>query len=309
MRMSLLFLHIEAYSGQSVATVEMTIVKKQTVFLCYACLFLLSFIAFPALAAPVDCTVGVCVVSDGNASIETTSSSEKDLSDVFLNGIEHLDEDEYHICPGLGSSGDCEFSSVSSATMDEVTNTIAVNFTESGFNAMITWTLNGSLPNQAIVDKQLVLTSTTTGGSISLTVTDYTGWDLYNDGDNDTARFSAPWTLRQTQGAVTADSIAVTPAQFYAVHNCATSFPNCEEVLDDQLIAGNLNNNSGPVGPYAEYAWQDNVTLASGASMTINRRLVVTEAVATEIPTMSKWGLALAALVLLIFGTLYMRRT
>jgi len=306
--MSLLFLCIEAYSGRSIATVEVAIVKNQSIFIGSIGLFLSSFIAFPVLAAPVDCTVGVCVVSDGNASIETTASSEKDLSDVFLNGIEHLDEDEYHICSGLANSGDCEFSSVSSATMDEVTNTIVVNFSESGYDARITWTLNGSIINRAIVDKQLLLTSTTTGGPISLTVTDYTGWDLNNDGDNDTARFSAPGTLRQTQGAITADSIAVSPAQFYAVHNCVTAAPNCEEVLDDQLIAGNLNNNGGPAGPYAEYAWQDNVTLAPLASMTINRRLVVTERMDAEIPTLSKWGLILVALVLLALGAFYLRR-
>lgn len=283
--------------------------KKQTIFLSYASLFLLSFIAFPVLAVPVDCTAGTCVVSDGNASIETTASSEKDLLDLYLNGIEHLDEDEYHICSGLNNSGDCEFSSATSATMDEVTNTIVVNFTESGYDATISWTLNGSLANRAIVDKQLVLTSTSSAGPVLLTVTDYTGWDLYKDGTDDTARFSAPGTLRQTQGAVTADSIAVSPAQFYAVHNCTTNAPNCEDILDDQLVGGNLNNNGGPVGPYAEYAWQDNVTLGPLASMTINRRLVVTESTAVDIPTMSKWGLTLAALVLLVFGTLYLRRT
>jgi len=282
-------------------------VRIQAVFIGFSGLILLVFLAFPVVAAPVDCTVGVCTVSDGGASISTTSSSEKDLKDVFLNGIEHLDEDEFHICNGLSNSGDCELSSVASATMDEATNTIVVNFTEAAYTARMTWTLDGSTANRAVIDKQLILTNASEV-PVSLTVLDYTGWDLFNDGANDRASFVAPNTLRQSQGNVVADSVAVDAADFYAVHNCASS-SNCEGVFTDELIAGDLNNNAGPVSPFAEYSWQNNVSLPVPGSATFNRRLVITQDISTPVPTLSQWALALAALVLLIMGAAYLRRT
>lgn len=285
--------------------------NKKAIFLGYSTLILLSFIAVPAGAAPVDCMAGACVVSDGAASIATTTSSEKDLKDVFLNGIEHLDEDEFHICNGLSNSGDCELPSASTATMDEVTNQIVVNYSAGNYTIRMTWTLDGSsTPNQATVDKQLVLTNTNEV-TVQLTVLDYTGWDLFNDGANDTAWFIAPNTLRQAQGDITADSIAVDAADFYAVYDCGSATPNCEDIFDLSLTAGtgDLNNNAGPVGPYAEYSWQNNVSLPVSGSTTINRRLVITQATATPVPTLSTWALALAALALLILGAAYLRRT
>jgi hypothetical protein len=40
-----------------------------------------------SVAAPVDCEAIECIVSDGGASITTEGGIEKDLVDVFLNGI------------------------------------------------------------------------------------------------------------------------------------------------------------------------------------------------------------------------------
>ena len=281
-----------------------------------------------SVAAPVDCTAIECIVSDGGASITTEGGIEKDLVDVFLNGIEHLGEDEYHICDGLsnvpetdGDELNCELdnvASIDSATMDEVTNEIVVNFSATGYDISISWTLDGSTPDQATIDKQLVLTNTT-ASAIPLTVLDYTGWDLFNDSANDTAVFVPSNILRQTQSNVTADSIAVDPADSYAVHGCVFG-PSCEDVFLDQNSGGNLNNNAGPVGPNAEYSWQNNVTLAGNGSVTINRRLMISTTATpppppppapgpstSAIPTMSAYGLVLTTLGLLFVAARRLR--
>jgi len=281
--------------------------KKITCLLSLGSLFLVGFYANTAVAVPVDCINSNCMVSDGPASIAVEETTEKDLEDVFLNGREHLGEDEVHVCIGLSAAADCELPSATTATTDEDTNQINILFDDAQYSVRVIWTLSGSL-NQAVVDKQITVSNNTLN-PLDFTLLDYTGWDLYADSSNDTARFVSPNTLRQTQLNVVADSIAIDAADFYAVHNC-DGVTVCEDVFDDENNGGNLNNNPGPESDTPEYSWQNNLTVAGGGSVTLNRRLVVSEVpqVIQVVPTLSEWGLGLFALLMLVVGGVFMQR-
>ncbi len=197
---------------------------------------------FGAVAATNQARAGVGIpdvtVSDGNASI--TFGDDSDLKTFSVGGVDHLSENEWHLCFGAPGSfaspcvnngetdgPDFDFDIAdalgdAAVVGDDDANTIVATWTSAGIIIEETFTLDGSGPG-AFLDDTTVITNTA-DTPLEITLFKTFGWELSDFEDSDSAFYDGDGTFVQFDGLTTATVSAITPFGFFGF---------CDEDIDD----------------------------------------------------------------------------
>jgi hypothetical protein len=262
-----------------------------------------------AHAVPVACPGDECSVSDGPAVLYSDSGG--NLSGLDINGIPQLNEKSLFLTLGVNSAVNpvtetllSDVVPLTSATQDEDTNQIVLEFSDADLRFTVTYTLSGMGLTATV--GYLVVIDNLTNAAADLALVDFVDYDLMDDSSDDTAQFSAPATITQTGKGAIATFVSTSPIAFHDVGAC------CATEMFNRLVMGHLSDDDGPVGPEdVAGGFQDNRTVPGLGSSTIVRQLQVNAARADTVapaPGLTPAGLAAALALLGAVGWRAMRR-
>jgi len=248
-----------------------------------------------AKANPIDCSGGDCTVSDGGASILYDASSDWEMNDFIVGGMNHLFEEEYHACfncfrDDINFELDDNFDLIS-ATEDEAANRILIVMEGEGLRLTFDHVLSGSSSpgfSTATIDETITIENIDPSGApITLTLSEYDDFDLNDNSDDDTV--SSDGTIfTQTAGNTTL-TLTSTLFDYFDVGEC------CEgDILEDELVDGHLAGRTDFGPGDAAFALQYDLEVVNGQAIVIEKQKTIT--VVPEPASLALFAIGMAAI-------------
>lgn len=243
-------------------------------------------------------------LTDLNTTVVIDPHSDSGAYSWTVDGVDHLFQQWFWFrINGVGGTG----KEVSIDTLPVVETTflgtrgLELDYTNAGkFALEILYTLTGGLAGSGTSDiaETIRIDNTKSSGSLSISFFQYTDLDLSGTSGDDTVTRTNQNTMRQSDPFFTLSEtvVAPRPSRFELAFFSTTRDKLTDGGVDD-LASSNTAGSVPPVGPGdATWAWQWNLTIPHGGSVTISKdkniRLMVSQPATLLLLGVSLVGLA-----------------
>lgn len=235
-------------------------------------------ITFFTLALTLACApalAGMFTLADDNATVAIDTDSQAGMYRWTVDGVDNLSSQWfwYRTGPEGAEQSIDKLALVGELTTDTdgdgADDTLFVQFAGDGFDIQTRYLLSGGTVGSGVADiAELILITNTSDQNLEFHFFQYSDFDLNGTSDDDTVTLASPsrWVQQDGAGSVFSETVVTpTPAHFEAA-----LFPNTLDSLNDDQTT-TLSDAAGPLTGNATWAWQWDLSIGPGGSVTISK--------------------------------------